>query len=194
MEKMDDKKLLKTTDNSPARSPLKRVFDKCAEEMICDEQGDRVLAPVLKMIEEGKFDKPPLFSLASLALPALAAGAAIAIIAGFIQHETVGDDLVRLPDVLPPLSGRAPVELIEKRLAALNERIVSDEKLMLLNIESQEIFEAVMVGDNGVYEVSAVPDGVYWVIEAPARIPDALDRAKAGKWVVTDGKAEPVYE
>ena len=45
--------------DEPAGPPvLKQIFDKYAEETHTDEQVQRVLAPVLKMIAEGEFDKP----------------------------------------------------------------------------------------------------------------------------------------
>ena len=42
-------KLLKT-------SALKEIFDRYSEDSITEEQVQRVLEPVLKMIYEGKFD------------------------------------------------------------------------------------------------------------------------------------------
>ena len=46
------------SDESTDISILKNVFDWYAEKYIADEQVRRVLEPVLKMIEEGKFDVP----------------------------------------------------------------------------------------------------------------------------------------
>ncbi len=36
---------------------LQRMIKRCAEDMITDEQVARVLAPVLAMIQAGKFDQ-----------------------------------------------------------------------------------------------------------------------------------------
>gem|GEM_PF-5629041 len=38
---------------------LKLVFDKYLEDSITEEQVQRILEPVLKMILEGRFDRPP---------------------------------------------------------------------------------------------------------------------------------------
>ena len=44
--------------DTPRGSPvLKEILDRCAEDTATDEQVLRVLAPVIRMIEEGKFDK-----------------------------------------------------------------------------------------------------------------------------------------
>ena len=45
-------------DNPSGAAALRRIFDYHAEETITDDQAQRVLEPVLKMIKEGKFDSP----------------------------------------------------------------------------------------------------------------------------------------
>ena len=48
-----------TVSDKPKKSPvLKEIFDKYAEETSSDEQIQRILEPVLRMIAEGKFDRP----------------------------------------------------------------------------------------------------------------------------------------
>ena len=42
----------------PSNAPvLKKIFDRYAKETITDEQIRRIMAPVLRMIQEGKFDR-----------------------------------------------------------------------------------------------------------------------------------------
>ena len=45
-------------DENIGASALRNVFDLYAEYSITEEQVERVLAPVIKMIQDGKFDKP----------------------------------------------------------------------------------------------------------------------------------------
>ena len=42
-------------------SVLKQVFDKYIEETISDEQTERVLAPVIRLIMNGAFNRPHRF-------------------------------------------------------------------------------------------------------------------------------------
>ena len=42
-------------------SVLKQIFDKYIEDTITEEQINRVLEPVLKLIREGAFDRPRRF-------------------------------------------------------------------------------------------------------------------------------------
>ena len=44
-------------ENDPVGVMLRQVLHKCAQEMITDEQLERVLAPVKRMIMAGAFDK-----------------------------------------------------------------------------------------------------------------------------------------
>ena len=45
------------THTHPEANILKRIFDTHCEETISDEQVKRMLEPILKMIEDGEFDK-----------------------------------------------------------------------------------------------------------------------------------------
>jgi len=68
MEIRDDRESMKTRDGRDNngciyfagvdRHPLKQVFDMYIEEEISDEQIQRVLKPVLKLISEGAFNRP----------------------------------------------------------------------------------------------------------------------------------------
>ena len=42
---------------TPKHCELKELFDKYTDDTISDEQVNRVLAPILEMIQEGRFDK-----------------------------------------------------------------------------------------------------------------------------------------
>jgi len=44
-------------DEPPTHSVLKQIFDRIAEDMITDEQVQRILEPIRRMIEAGEFDK-----------------------------------------------------------------------------------------------------------------------------------------
>ena len=43
---------------SANKTTIKKVFDGYAEDTISEEQVQRVLAPILKLIREGYFDRP----------------------------------------------------------------------------------------------------------------------------------------
>ena len=45
-------------EREPNNTALKEIFDHYIEDTITSEQIRRVLEPVLKMIREGKFDRP----------------------------------------------------------------------------------------------------------------------------------------
>jgi hypothetical protein len=44
-------------ETSAENSVLQRIFDMQEQETISDEQVQRVVAPIIKMIQEGRFDK-----------------------------------------------------------------------------------------------------------------------------------------
>jgi hypothetical protein len=46
------------SNQSGKKSVLKQVFDRYVEDTISDEQMNRVLEPVLRLIREGAFDRP----------------------------------------------------------------------------------------------------------------------------------------
>lgn len=56
--KMSNDATYKVTALTPKTSVLKEIFDIYEEETITEDQVKRVLEPVLKMIREGRFDRP----------------------------------------------------------------------------------------------------------------------------------------
>ena len=65
---------------SPKPSVLKEILDRYAEDTVTDEQVQRVLLPVLKMIRERKFDKPPRRRFSWLIAPLLSMAAVAVLI------------------------------------------------------------------------------------------------------------------
>lgn len=47
-----------TKKKTPKTTVLKEIFERYVEDTITEEQVQRVLEPVIRMIREGKFDKP----------------------------------------------------------------------------------------------------------------------------------------
>ncbi len=87
-------------------SVLKQIFEKYAEDSITDEQVQRILAPVLQMIRDGKFDRRRRFTWqAKLLISALTAVLILAVVV--FAGEWMGPDgAVVLPDNKTPLASQ----------------------------------------------------------------------------------------
>jgi len=78
-----------TVPDKPKKSlVLKEIFDKYAEETSSDEQIQRVLEPVLRMIAEGKFDKPWWYRFKRFVKPLVV----VAVISGLILLITISSN------------------------------------------------------------------------------------------------------
>ena len=149
--------------NMSKRFALKQIFDQYAEETICDERARNLHAPVLKMIEEGRFDKPRRSPWWPQALVSASAVAMIAIVAAFahdrsrFESEYVGT-LVEIPDAGIPLVGTPFEGHTPSSFVIMPEDGV---EFSLVNEDSRETFRLAVVGVDGAYTFSGVPDGSY---------------------------------
>jgi len=180
------------TNNSTEAPALKRIFDKCAEQVISDEQAWRVLAPIIKMIKAGKFEKPRPASFYVKMLITVAAAVTIAVTVIFMHQNSPYNALMNIAGTENTLANAGWSGYIS--LAHIEERGGGDIAFRLVSADNTEVFDAAVTEEVGVYTFRGIPDGNYRLMALLSPLTDALHSEQVGELVVKDGRAVLVFD
>ncbi|MCL2852012.1 MAG: carboxypeptidase-like regulatory domain-containing protein [Defluviitaleaceae bacterium] len=186
----DKKHTTSASDSMSDQAVMKQILDQYAKETISEDRARHVHMPIIKMIEEGRFDKPRRVSWWPQTLASMAAVAAIAIVATFSHSDTTRYDnshvgtLVEIPDAGIPLAG-TPFEGHEPASFV----IMPEDGFVftLINEANQETFYLETVGSDGSYTFTGVPDGNYRLM---ALAPLAAQSVEVGRLSVLNERVE----
>ena len=148
----------------PPKVPvLKEIFDRYAEETITDEQLQRVLAPVLKMIQDQKFKKSRWRRYSWLMKPVVSVVAVVAIIAivAVTQKNGVVDRDIVIQDNEVPLVARAVSMSSLAGRVCLEDNGVDGIAVSLVDTTSMKIVETAITNADGAYSFQTIPVGTY---------------------------------
>ena len=195
---MDKKHLSLVTDDSSDMSVLKMIFDQHISESISNERVEKLFLPVLKMINDNKFErKPRRTSWWPQTMASVAAVAAVAIVAVFsqdgsnnsaINSDMVVGTLVQVPSIGIPLAG-TPFEGHEPAGFAILPR-VDDVEFMLICENNMDMFRLTAPIDGGAYTFSGVPDGTYRLIALLSAESPNSQSMEIGRLVISDEEVE----
>jgi len=165
---------------------LKDLFDAHAEETISDEQIRRVLDPVLKMIKEGRFNRP---RRVSWIVPLTAAAAVLVVTAAITMFRSglINDAFVDLPDVDPPLIETIPVVKTLSGSVTFMSSGVSGVTIVLVDAESLEVVFSSITDSEGAYAFNNVPVGIYRLTAYPHPGMAIANDTDADGWIIVNG-------
>lgn len=166
---MNKKQLNFTEENTNENSIIKRALNQYGNEVISDCDVSRLLAPINIMIDEGKFDKPRLFSWWPQTLVVAAVAAALAVVITLSgsdhAHEALRvGDLVEITDLRIPLAGAPNVdENALSEFVIMPIRDLENTNFMLIDDINLEEINIPVKGFDGNYALSfyGISDGSY---------------------------------
>lgn len=152
-------------DKTDKKSVLKEIFDIFAEDTITDEQINRILAPVLKLIREGKFRKTRRDRIAFFTLPLLSMAAVIVLIATVVisQRGVVENKRITVIEPLVPLSNFLKEGDNELLGRAYHKNSGLEGVVLQLQDTKTGTIVSTITNSDGQYTFSKIPDGVYKV-------------------------------
>lgn len=190
---MKDDKTAYDLDSDPMDdSNLIKIFDFQIEETISDEQAGRVLAPVLAMIMEGKYDRNRrMVRIAPLATVAAILAIVVAAAATSLVRNGMGSNVyIDIPENNPPLAAMVLSESALSGYVTLEDEGVAGVLLSLIDFYSSEIVKTAITDSSGFYEFPDAQAGQYKLkITPPSGMSIDATENEAG-WVVADGKME----
>jgi hypothetical protein len=153
-------------ENPAEISVMKQLFDQYEKDTITEEQIQRVLAPVLQMIREGKFSRRRRFQR----VRKIGAGVAVcsAAIVTLVINRMPPKVLVNIPDESVPLADTTVAAGSLSGKVTLEGKGINGVVLTLVDTDSGGVTEAVTNGD-GEYAFEELPDGRYRLeVEPPS--------------------------
>jgi len=193
-----------SSENYNDASSFKQILDRHANETISDYDVRRLLAPIQGMIDEGKFDKPKLFSWWPQTLVMLAAVVTLAIVVtlsggGVAQDVVQVGTFVEINNARIPLAGTPlppdAANYVLSEFAIMPILSVENINFRLINVTSQEEIDmpTMEFGDGYVFTFYGVLDGSYQ-IQALFDNEAGAQRAEVGKVHIVDGRVELIIE
>ena len=150
--------------NKPQSFVLKSIFDKYAEEIITDEQIERLLKPILQMIKDGRFDKTHSTVRVRRfyrAILSVAAVVALMLTVVFTQIKGKNTTTIVIADTKVPLSSFQITNSISGNVI-MNNKGVEGVVIVLESID--ESSQPVSTTDvNGEYVIKGFSNGVYFM-------------------------------
>ena len=145
-------------------SVLKQIFDWHEAETITDEMTQRVLEPVLKMIQEGKFERSPWHRYSWLVRPVIAVVTVAALIVTVAVTQggggiTAQGIVVSDPDV--PLVAMSVENNILCGKVCLEDKGISGIEIVLIDAEDNKVVHTAISNDDGTYSLDGIPSGTY---------------------------------
>jgi hypothetical protein len=162
---------------------MKQFFELQEQETISDEQVERILAPVLQMIQQGKFSKRNRV-WRRIRKIVIGSAVCVAVIALAFMAPRMWVDI---PEVEIPLVSTPFSESSLSGMVKLGEKGVNDVVLTLLDIDRGTSTAIVTVG-GGNYAFDEIPTGNYRLeVEPPSGM--ELENGTDGFYLtVTDGE------
>lgn len=163
---MTDKceKTSKVNDSS-SEPVLKQIFDKYAEENISDERVRLILRPILRMIHEGRFDKPIRERIERIGAMVLSAAAVIVITLVIVitQRANNSKNVIIVPNTNTPLASMSNIGNVLSGQVQSESIDVEGIELQLIDTSNMEVIKYVTTDINGYYSFERFPDGIYTI-------------------------------
>ena len=186
-------------------SAFKPALEAYAQETITDEEIDNALDPILKEIDEGRFDKPKRSRYSIIASPVAALTIVAALIIGvaFFTNGAWGNrsEVITNGDV--PLAWWGIPGLVENTLQGrvYHENSNSGDGVggveLLLLSKDGDVIERVVSDQDGSFSFKGFSDGIYRLMAVLTNIEGAsfssFGDLRTVEWVVVDGAAEMVF-
>ena len=181
-----------SVNDPPDNCVLKKTFDRCAAITITDEQVRRMLEPILRMIREGRFDRPSVFSRwLQAVVVAAAAVAAVALIVAFVRCDNMRESFMAdVPNITISTVGAASYERGYEMFASvvLQGRNTRDAKFVVYDESGAAIIGAAVMKEDGSYRFSVIPDGDYRLVAILPAYPESERNVDIGRLIVTGGR------
>ena len=141
---------------------LEEMFDRYPEDLISDEQAERTLEPVLRMIQEGWYDLPSVISLSCFRKPEMSITTAVILVmlAVFTQSRFLPNretfpynpSMMYISSTVSDnsITGKIYIESHSTRI-----------KLQLVDVDSMKTIMTTTTDDDGMFTFSGFKDGVY---------------------------------
>jgi hypothetical protein len=165
----------------PADATLRLILERCAEDSIDEERVQRVLAPVLQMIQEGRFRKRkrPMQPAKPLAIAA-------ALVLTTVGIARFGGQRGALTESAPPPVPLGDAEAISTTLAGrlMGKSARLGGVTLALTAEDGEVIGTATTDEDGCYCFTNIPDGAYVLTVATPGL--ALEEEAATVAVTSD--------
>ncbi|MCL2566021.1 MAG: hypothetical protein FWE24_09475 [Defluviitaleaceae bacterium] len=196
---MDEMRLNFAREDQSETSPIKRIFDQHASETISDYDVRRLLAPVHGMIDEGKFDKPRIFSWWPQTLVMMAAAITLVVIMTLSNNDPAQETVhigtfVEITNPRIPLAGVPLVpdeDYVLSEFAIMPIRNIENINFVLVN--ETTLVEVSMIteefGEDYVFTFQGISDGIY-KLKAFFNNGSGAHSAEVGRVTIVNGTVE----
>jgi hypothetical protein len=176
-----------TTESHDDKSAMRQIFEWHENETITEEQIQRVLAPVLEMIRQGKFSKRR--RMRRIRKIAVGAATCITIVAVVVLQSVAPDAWagVDIVDAQTPLAAAPFVVGSVSGKVTLEGEGVGGVVLTLVNTGSDDFIKTV-TGRGGGYSFKEIPEGSYHLEVEPPDGTAPEDGADSFLLAVTGGE------
>ena len=201
---MDNKHPMPEMAGSAGGHVLGRIFDRHIEETISDGQVEQVLAPVLVMVRQGRFERSRNSQRGSdipylLAATAMVAVMVVALVASISAIRLFGSErfvetveYVQIPQTSVPLSGPQLIAKVAPEYAALVGGDMRNVELAIVEPQDGKLHGTSAMGEDRVFRFdSPLADGTYRAVAMlPARDENVRGSGiEIGSVVVAGGSA-----
>jgi hypothetical protein len=172
---------------------IRDIFEPYVEESISDEQIQRILAPVRKMILEGKFRRRRRFPRRFAIIAAVFVVILLVVIAPLIASPVLATGLKDIVDDPIPLAGMISEGNTLSGRVMMEGTGVEGIGIVLVDIERMEPVETAISAADGSYILKRIPNGAYRLTTTLPTGVSVMDGMEEDIWVLVDGTAEVVF-